>query len=122
MTAQPSRVIIQQPYNPELPPVIDLNSQATLTVPQNSNDCGREAMEFLTEKFVDFESLKVNGIDIKDLFYDQQGGNYFDMLNEFVYYDIVRNFWNKAYVFDKFDADEEVRKMVAKDKTLKGMI
>jgi hypothetical protein len=120
MTAQPSRVIIQQPYNPELPPVIDLNSQATLTVPQNSNDCGREAMEFLTEKFVDFESLKVNGIDIENLFLDQQWKNYFDMLNGFVYYDIVKNFWNKATVFDEFSADEEVRKIVENDKSLKG--
>jgi hypothetical protein len=77
-------------------------------------------MEFLTEKFVDFESLKVNDIDIKDLFYDQQWGNYFDMLNGFVYYDIVKNFWNKAYVFYKFAADEEVRQLVAKDNSLKG--
>jgi hypothetical protein len=77
-------------------------------------------MEFLTEKFVDFESLKVNGIDIKDLFYDQQWGNYFEMLNGFVYYDIVNFFWNKAYVYDKFEAEEEVRKLVAKDKSLRG--
>ncbi|WJX94405.1 NADH:ubiquinone reductase (H(+)-translocating) [Trifolium repens] len=77
-------------------------------------------MEFITEKFVDFESLKANDIDIKDLFYDQQWGNYFDMLNGFVYYDIVKNFWNKAYVFDKFAAYEEVRKLVAEDKSLKG--
>jgi hypothetical protein len=27
------------------------------------NDCGREGMEFLTEKFVDFESLKLNGVE-----------------------------------------------------------
>jgi hypothetical protein len=120
MTTRPSRTIVQQTFNPQLPPVLDLNSQASLEEPPNSNDCGREAIEFLTEKFVDFESLKVNGIDIKDLFFDQQWGNYFDMLNGFVYYDIVRNFWNKATVFDKFDADEEVRKMVVKDKTLKG--
>ncbi|KAK2369623.1 hypothetical protein QL285_082745 [Trifolium repens] len=77
-------------------------------------------MEFLTEKFVDFESLKLNDIDIQKLFYDQQWGNYFDMLNGFVYYDIVKNFWNKATVFDEFNAEEEVRKMVAKDKSLKG--
>jgi hypothetical protein len=100
--------------------VIDLNSQASLVNPPNTNDCGRAGLEFVTVKFVDFESLKVNGIDIKDLFYDQQWGNYFEMLNSFVYYDIVKNFWNKAYVFDQFAADEEVRKMVAKDKTLKG--
>jgi hypothetical protein len=84
------------------------------------NDCGREGMEFLTEKFVDFESLKLNGVDIKDLFYHQQWGKYFDMLNGFIYYDIVRNFWNKAYVFDKVDAEEEVRKLISKDKSLKG--
>ncbi|WJX33618.1 hypothetical protein P8452_21807 [Trifolium repens] len=77
-------------------------------------------MEFLTEKFVDFESLKVNGIDIKEPFYDQQWGNYFEMLNGFVYFDIVKYLWNKAYVFDKFDADEEVRKMVEKDNSLRG--
>jgi hypothetical protein len=71
MTAQPSRIIIQEPFNPELPLVIDLNSQATLRDPPNSNDCGREAMKFLTEKFVNFESLKINDIDIQSLFYDQ---------------------------------------------------
>jgi hypothetical protein len=42
------------------------------------------------------------------------------MLNGFVYYDIVKNFWNKATIFDEFNAEEEVRKMVAKDKSLKG--
>ncbi|KAK2368768.1 hypothetical protein QL285_081940 [Trifolium repens] len=120
MAVQPSRNIVQHPFNPVLPPVIDLNSQASFVEAPNTNDCGREGMEFITEKFVDFESLKVNDIDIKDLFYDQQWGNYFDMLNGFVYYDIVKNFWNKAYVFDKFAADEEVKKLVAEDISLKG--
>jgi hypothetical protein len=68
MTDKPSRIIIQEPFNPELPHVIELNSQATLKEPPNSNDRGREAMEFLTEKFVDFESLKLNDIDIQSLF------------------------------------------------------
>ena len=120
MAAQPSRTIVQRPFNPVLPPVIDLTSQATLVVPDNTTDCGTEAMEFLTEKFVDFESLRINGIDVQSLFFDQQWGNYFDMLNGFVYYDIVKYFWNKATIFDKFSADEEVKEMVAKDKTLKG--
>ncbi|KAK2361925.1 hypothetical protein QL285_087030 [Trifolium repens] len=120
MTAQPTRVIVQEPFNPELVPVIDLNSRASFVNRPPSTDCGRDAMEFLTEKFVDFESLKVNGIDVQRLFYDQQWGNYFDMLNGFVYYDIVKNFWHKAYVFDEFNANEEVSKLVAKDKTLRG--
>jgi hypothetical protein len=29
-------------------------------------------MEFCSESFVDFESLRVNGFDVKDLFFDQQ--------------------------------------------------
>ncbi|KAK2354089.1 hypothetical protein QL285_091648 [Trifolium repens] len=120
MTAQPSRNIVQRVFNPVLPPVIDLSSQAKLVVKDNATDAGPEAFEFVTEKFVDFDSLKENGIDIQSLFYDQQWRNYFEMLNGFVYYDIVKYFWQKATIFDKFNADEEVRKMVEKDSSLKG--
>jgi hypothetical protein len=42
------------------------------------------------------------------------------MLNGFIYYDIVRNFWVKAYVYDEAAAKEEVRKLVEADKSLKG--
>jgi hypothetical protein len=116
MAAQPSTngQIVQKPFNPELLPVINLNSQATLVNPPNTMDCGRDNMEFFPECKVDFESLKANGIDIKNLFYDQQWENYFEMLNGFIYFDIVRNFWNKA--------KEEVRKMIEKDDSLKGKI
>ncbi|KAK2389989.1 hypothetical protein QL285_063540 [Trifolium repens] len=122
MAARPSstRKIVQKPFNPVLPPVVDLNSQASLVDPSNTNDCGREGMEFFTECFVDFESLRVNGVDIKDLFYDEQWENYFEMLNGFVYYDLVKNFWNKAYVYDKAAADEEVRKKIEKYNSLRG--
>ncbi|KAK2450791.1 hypothetical protein QL285_009891 [Trifolium repens] len=107
MSAQPSHVIVQEPFNPELEPVIELTSKASFVNRPPSTDCGRDAMEFLTEKFVDFESLKLNGVDVQILFYDQQWGNYFDMLNGFVYYDIVKNFWHKAYVFDEFSANKQ---------------
>ncbi|KAK2450833.1 hypothetical protein QL285_009929 [Trifolium repens] len=120
MAAKPSNVIVQRPFNPVLPPVIDLKSQARLVVKENQTDAGPEAFEFVTEKFVDFESLKANGIDIQSLFYDQQWKNYFEMLNGFVYYDIVKYFWQKATVFDRFSADEEVRKMIEKDSSLRG--
>jgi hypothetical protein len=103
-----------------LPPVIDIESQASFVEPDNTNDCGREGMEFCSESFVDFESLRVNGFDVKDFFFDQQWENYFEMLNGFVYFDLVKNFWNKAYVFDKVAADEEVRKKIEKDGSLKG--
>ncbi|KAK2374420.1 hypothetical protein QL285_075384 [Trifolium repens] len=122
MAAQPSTngQIIQKPFNPKLLLVINLNSQATLVDPPNTMDCGRENMEFFPECMVDFESLKANGIDIKDLFYDQQWQNYFEMLNGFIYYDIVRNFWNKASAYDQTAAKEEVRKMIEKNESLKG--
>ncbi|KAK2380806.1 hypothetical protein QL285_068467 [Trifolium repens] len=120
MVARPSNEIVQHPFNPVLPPVIDLSSQARLAFKDNVTDAGPESFEFVTEKFVDFESFKVNGIDIQGLFYDQQWKNYFEMLNGFVYYDIVKYFWQKATIFDKFCADEEVRKMVEKDSSLKG--
>ncbi|KAK2366666.1 hypothetical protein QL285_080023 [Trifolium repens] len=120
MAARSSNEIVQRPFNPVLPPVIDLKSQEKLVFKDNVTDAGPESFEFITEKFVDFESLKVNGIDIQSLFYDQQWKNYFEMLNGFVYYDIVKYFWQKATIFDKFNADEEVRKMVEKDGSLKG--
>jgi hypothetical protein len=122
MAAQPSTngQIVQKPYKPELLPVINLNSQATLVNPPNTMDCGRDNMEFFPECMVDFESLRANGFDIKSLFYDQQWENYFEILNGFIYFDIVRNFWNKAYVYDQAAAKEEVRKMIEKDDSLKG--
>ncbi|KAK2355107.1 hypothetical protein QL285_092547 [Trifolium repens] len=120
MAARPSSEIVQRPFNPVLPPVIDLKSQEKLVFKDNVTDAGPESLEFVTEKFVDFESFKVNGIDIQSLFYDQKWKNYFEMLNGFVYYDIVKYFWQKATIFDKFNAGEEVRKMVEKDGSLKG--
>ncbi|KAK2450187.1 hypothetical protein QL285_009317 [Trifolium repens] len=120
MAARSSNEIVQRPFNPVLPPVIDLKSHEKLVFKDNETVAGPESLEFITEKFVDFESLKVNGIDIQSLFYDQQWKNYFEMLNGFVYYDIVKYFWQKATIFDKFNSDEEVKKMVEKDGSLKG--
>ncbi|KAK2427029.1 hypothetical protein QL285_025637 [Trifolium repens] len=120
MSAQSHPIIVQEPFNPELALVIDLTSKALFVDRPPSTDCGRDAMEFLTEKCVDFESLRLNGVDIQDLFFDQKWENYFNMLNGFVYYDIVKNFWHKAYVFDKSAAEEEIRKMVKENKALKG--
>jgi hypothetical protein len=94
MAAQPSSTpkVVQKPYNPTLPPVINLSSNATLVEPPNTMDCGRSSIEFFPECMVDFESLRANGTDVASLFMDQQWKNYFDMWNGFVYYDIVRNF------------------------------
>ncbi|KAK2366381.1 hypothetical protein QL285_079768 [Trifolium repens] len=120
MAARSSNTIVQEPFNPTLPPIIDLKAQDNLVYKHNETDAGPDAYEFNTEKFVDFESLKANGIDVQSLFYDQQWQNYFEMLNGFVYYDIVKYFWQKATVYDRVSADEEMRKLVEKNKSLRG--
>ncbi|KAK2456471.1 hypothetical protein QL285_003835 [Trifolium repens] len=118
MAARSSDEIIQEPYNPELPPIIDLNSN--ISYENHTTDAGPDAYNFCTEKFVDFESLKANGIDIQYLFFNQNWQNYFEMLNGFVYYDIVKYFWQKATIYDRASADKEYKDLVSKDKKLKG--
>ncbi|KAK2352151.1 hypothetical protein QL285_096466 [Trifolium repens] len=120
MAAQSSNEIIQEPFNPSLPPIIDLNSEDNLVYEHHQTDAGPDAYDFFTEKFVDFDSLKANGIDIQYLFYNQQWENYFEMLNGFVYYDIVKYFWQKAKVYDRESADKEYKDMVEKNKELRG--
>ncbi|KAK2449016.1 hypothetical protein QL285_008254 [Trifolium repens] len=120
MAARSSNEIIQEPFNPSLPPIIDLNSKDNLVYQHNQTDAGPDSYEFYTEKFVDFESLKANGIDVQNLFFDQKWENYFEMLNGFVYYDLIKYFWQKAKVFDRASADEEYKNLIAKNKSLKG--
>ncbi|KAK2427634.1 hypothetical protein QL285_026201 [Trifolium repens] len=120
MAARSSNEIVQEPYNPTLPPVIDFNSEDNLVYEHHQTDAGPDAYDFFTEKFVDFDSLKANGIDIQYLFYNQQWQNYFEMLNGFVYYDIVKYFWQKAKVYDRASADKEYKDMVEKNKELRG--
>ncbi|KAK2374744.1 hypothetical protein QL285_075685 [Trifolium repens] len=120
MAARSSNEIVQEPFNPTLPPIIDLNSKDNLVYEHHQTDAGPDSYDFFTEKFVDFESLKANGIDIQYLFYNQQWQNYFEMLNGFVYYDIVKYFWQKAKVYDRASADKEYKDMIEKNKELRG--
>ncbi|WJX68355.1 NADH:ubiquinone reductase (H(+)-translocating) [Trifolium repens] len=120
MAARSSNEIFQEPYNLTLPPIIDLNSEDNLVYEHHQTDAGPDAYDFFTEKFVDFESLKANGIDIQYLFYNQQWQNYFEMLNGFVYFDIVKYFWQKAKVYDRASYDKEYKDMVEKNKELRG--
>jgi hypothetical protein len=122
MAAQPSSTskIVQAPYKSTLPPVINLKSQATLVDPPNTMDCGRDCFGFNTECMVDFESLKANGRDVAYLFMGQQWKKYFEMLNGLVYFDLVRNFWVKAFVFNEVAAKEAVPKLIKASPKLKG--
>jgi hypothetical protein len=42
------------------------------------------------------------------------------MLNGLVYFDLVRNFWVKAFVFNEVAAKEEVPKLIKASPKLKG--
>jgi hypothetical protein len=50
----------------------------------------------------------------------QQCKKYFEMLNGLVYFDLVRNFWVKAFVFNEVAAKEEVPKLIKASPKLKG--
>ncbi|MCI34289.1 LRR receptor-like serine/threonine-protein kinase RCH1, partial [Trifolium medium] len=75
-----------------------------------------------SEKMVDFESLKVNGSDIEELFTNQGWKRYFDMLNGPIYTNMVKELWMKARVFDNAAArkEEEEEELINNDPSLKG--
>ncbi|MCI63737.1 LRR receptor-like serine/threonine-protein kinase RCH1, partial [Trifolium medium] len=69
---------------------------------------------------VDFESLRVNGFVIEDLFVTQGWKRYFKMLNGPIYSRMVKEFWMKAEVFDELSARMQEEELVRNDPTMKG--
>ena len=75
---------------------------------------------FLSEKMIDFDSLKANGFDVKQYFSTQGWDKYFNMLNGPIYPDLLKKFWMKAKVFDKVEAKQEELAAIERDPSLKG--
>ena len=46
MAARSSNEIVQEPFNPTLPPIIDLNSKDNLVYQHNQTDAGPDSYEF----------------------------------------------------------------------------
>ncbi|MCH92626.1 hypothetical protein A2U01_0013566, partial [Trifolium medium] len=72
------------------------------------------------EKMVDFDSLKVNGIDIEEYFMDHGWEKYFKLLNGPIYPLLVTKFWMNAKVVDEKEAKEKEKRKVADNPSLKG--
>jgi len=72
------------------------------------------------ESPVDFTSLAYHGCNIKEFYESQDLLNYFDMLNGPTYVNLIRHFWVRAHVYDKYDAKLEMEEKVFIDPSLAG--
>jgi hypothetical protein len=103
---QPNRVT-QEPYNTELEPIINIDSGASFIKADNTMSFGEYGLKLHIERAVHFESLRENKKNVRKILLSQQWGDYFEMLNGPVYYDLVKQFWTKAMVFDRKFADNK---------------
>ncbi|MCI32495.1 cullin-like protein, partial [Trifolium medium] len=79
-----------------------------------------ELLKIHPEKMVDFESLKINGFDVEEMFIKQGWKRYFDMLNGPIYTRLVKEFWMKASVYDEVSARMEEEELVRNNPKMKG--
>lgn len=80
----------------------------------------RNRLDVQIESPVDFDSLERNGVDIKGYFAAQQMDDFFKMLNRHSYMNLLKDFWIKAEVFDRKDAEEEEARLLKENPRLKG--
>jgi len=72
------------------------------------------------ENPVDFISLAHHGCDIRS-YYEAQGlMEYFNMLNGLTYQTLVRHFWVRAHVYDKYAAKMEEAEKILIDPSIEG--
>src|SRR6266487_2452201 len=71
-----------------------------------------EESKLVMERPIDFEALKVNGHDYKEVFTEQGWGHYLDMLNGPIYSNLVFDFWRKSEVVTLVDANAELQRLI----------
>ncbi|PNX95520.1 hypothetical protein L195_g018713 [Trifolium pratense] len=71
-----------------------------------------EESKLVMEIPIDFEALKVNGHDYKEIFTEQGWGHYLDMLNGPIYSNLVFDFWRKSEVVTLVDANAELQRLI----------
>ncbi|MCI15418.1 cullin-like protein, partial [Trifolium medium] len=117
--ASSSAPVGQNPLNSmDLPPIATIGKSLIYTGDVMQFNIG--LLKLRPEKMVDFESLKINGFDFEELFTNQGWKRYFDMPNGPIYTNMVKEFWMKAYVYDKIAARTEEEQLILKDPSLKG--
>jgi hypothetical protein len=80
-----------------------------------------EELQFVVEKPVDFESLKVNGFPgLREVFEKQDLLYYFDILNGPINTELVKDFWMKATIITRRSYNESIAKLIEEKPELKG--
>jgi hypothetical protein len=98
-----------------LPKYLSVDSQATLSRNPDTSTLTASQLRLVEETPVDFESFRVNGLDVRGMFEDQGWMSYFDLLNGIIYPILVKEFWLGAKVVTKEDAQQEYDDKVAED-------
>ncbi|MCH82653.1 hypothetical protein A2U01_0003464, partial [Trifolium medium] len=110
---------VQNPLNPlGLPQIISIGKSFLVTGDVMQFD--PSLLKFCYDKMVDFESLKVNGFDVEELFLNQGWKRYFEMLNSPIFTKLIKEFWMKSKVYDDLATRMEEEHIVLKDPSLKG--
>jgi len=79
-----------------------------------------ESFEVQSESPVDFASLKRNGMNLESLITVQEMFPYFDMLNGPTYVTLVKDFWDRAEVYDVEAALAEEDEAMIRNPSLRG--
>ncbi|AES70076.1 hypothetical protein MtrunA17_Chr3g0096291 [Medicago truncatula] len=99
---------------------IKINTNKSHVLKERTIFVSMDKLDVQIESPVDFDSLERNEVDIKGYFVTQQMMEYFKMLNRPSYMNLVKDFWVKAEVYDRQDAEKEEAKLVKKNPGLKG--
>jgi hypothetical protein len=97
------------------PKSINIDSQQPLSNKPETTTLKAAELRLVMEQPVDFESLKANKFDLKELFEQQGWMNYFEMLNGDIYPTLVKDFWLRAEVYDRESARRELEAKIAED-------
>ncbi|XP_045791712.1 uncharacterized protein LOC123886441 [Trifolium pratense] len=99
-----------------IPPYLGKNMEYT----GNEMEFQESLLTLVSEKMVDFNSLKANNFDMEPYFAHQGWNRYFEMLNGPIYPDLLKHFWMKAKIFTKYEAKQEELQAIEKNPRLKG--
>ncbi|RHN60096.1 hypothetical protein MtrunA17_Chr4g0021651 [Medicago truncatula] len=101
-------------------PTFNINTNKSYILKDRTIFVSMNNLDVQVECPVDFGSLERNGVDIKGYFSAQHMDDYFKMLNRPSYLNMVKDFWVRAEVYDRRDAEDEEAKLVKDNPTLKG--
>ncbi|KEH15602.1 hypothetical protein MTR_0752s0020, partial [Medicago truncatula] len=101
-------------------PSIKINTNESYVLKERTVTVSLNKLDVQVEATVDLGSLERNGMDIKGYFAAQHMLDYFTMINRPSYENLVKDFWVRAKVFDRRNAEEKEVRAVKENPILKG--